>query len=93
MNVAQYESRLRLLPCVVCLHHTGARTPAQTLHHVGDPATERDDWLQVPICDFHHQGPMGVHGLHRREFERRYRLTDMQMLAIARRLYAQEFGA
>lgn len=91
MNQAQYESRLRALPCVVGFH-IGLGCSCEELHHVGD-ADERDDTNQVPICVEHHKGATGVHGLHRREFHRRYRLSDLQMLAITRRLYMKEYGA
>lgn len=94
MNQEQYEARLRLLPCVVA-HHLGTTKHCEgglTLHHAG-PHDERDDANLVPLCYGHHQGPMGVHGLHRRAFERHYRLSDFKMLAITRRLYMREFNA
>lgn len=91
MNQQQYEARLRLLPCVVGIH-IGQDCRCEELHHVG-AADERDDANQVPICVEHHKGPQGVHGLHRREFAMRYRLSDLQMLAITRRLYMKEFNA
>lgn len=90
----RFETRLRLLPCIVA-HHIGTTDLCEgaiTLHHVG-PDTERDDMNQAPLCYGHHQGPMGVHGLHRRAFERHYRLSDLKLLAITRRLYLKEFGA
>ena len=89
MNLATYESRLRQLPCVVCVH-MGMDGRAEELHHVGD-ATERNDWAQVGLCHEHHQGATGVHGLHRRAFHARYKLSDVEMLALTRKLYAREF--
>lgn len=91
MNLAQYESRLLALPCVACVHLGFGETPAQELHHVGDPGVDRDDWAQVGLCREHHRGPTGVHGLRRREFERRYKLSDIQMLAIVRKMYARAY--
>ncbi len=91
MNQEQYEARLRLLPCVVGFV-TGEGCPCHDLHHVG-PADERDDTNQVPLCRPHHTGANGIHGLHRREFAMRYKLSDLKMLAITRRLYMKEFGA
>lgn len=91
MNAKQYEQRLRALPCVVGVH-TGQGCGCEELHHVGD-AEERDDMNQVPLCHEHHQGSTGVHGLRRRAFEARYKLSDLKMLAITRRLYLKEFGA
>lgn len=92
VNVQQYEARLRQLPCV--LHHfvMGLTLPSQELHHAGD-ATDRLDWNQIPLCHDCHQGPNGVHGLHRREFERRYKVTEMKLLGMTRQLYAKEFNA
>jgi hypothetical protein len=90
MNLTQYEARLRQLECCVC-HHMGMRGPCEELHHAGH-ATDRSDWNQVPICRTHHQGPLGVHPS-RRAFESRYKITEMDLLAITRKLYAEEFGA
>lgn len=89
MNLKKYESRLRQLPCIVG-HVTGLGCECEELHHAGD-STERSDWAQIPLCHEHHQGPTGVHGLHRRAFHARYKLTDVQMLAITRELYAKEY--
>lgn len=91
MNLQQFETRLRMLPCVVC-HHMGIDQPCEELHHAGS-ATDRSDWNQVPLCRGCHQGPNGIHGLRRRGFEARYRITEMDLLAITRKLYAQEFDA
>jgi hypothetical protein len=89
VNLTKYETRLRALPCVVG-HITGQACACEELHHAGE-ATERNDWAQVPLCREHHQGPTGVHGLRRRAFESRYKLTDVRMLAITRELYAKEY--
>lgn len=90
MNLQRFHDRMRTLPCVVCVLHTGERTPAQALHHAGD-APDRDEWNVVPICHAHHQGKWGIHGLSRRGFEAMYKTTEMRLLAIARKLYAEAF--
>lgn len=91
MNVEQYEARLRRLPCIVGFV-MGMGCPCEELHHAGDPE-DRDDMNQVPLCQEHHTGANGVHGLRRRIFHMRYKLTDLKMLAITRRLYMKEYGA
>ena len=91
MNLQTFETRLRLLPCVVC-HHMGMDGRCEELHHAGHD-TDRSDWNQVPLCAAHHQGPNGIHGLKRRGFESRYNITEMDLLAITRKLYAKEFNA
>jgi hypothetical protein len=88
---AQYEARLRALPCIVG-HVMGMGCRCEDVHHAGE-AEERNDWAQVPLCREHHTGATGVHGLHRREFHRRYKLSDVKMLALTRQLYAKEYGA
>lgn len=94
MNVKTYHARLRELPCIVCWEmSTNAMhgpNPSQELHHAG-PADERNDWNVIPLCQEHHTGPNGIHGLHRRAFAMRYKLSDLQMLAITRELYAAKF--
>jgi hypothetical protein len=89
LNLASYEQRLRALPCIVG-HVMGLACPCEELHHAGED-TERNDWAQVPLCFEHHQGATGVHGLHRRAFHSRYKLSDVKMLAITRELYAKEY--
>lgn len=89
MNLEKYEQRLRALPCIVGVK-MGMSCKCEELHHAGD-ADERNDWAQVPLCYEHHQGETGVHGLHRRTFHMRYKLTDVQMLAITRELYARKY--
>jgi hypothetical protein len=91
VNLQQYEARLYQLPCVVG-YVMGEGCRAEELHHAGE-AEERTDWAQVPLCREHHQGANGIHGLHRRAFHARYKLSDVKMLAITRKLYAKEFGA
>ena len=68
----------------------GLACPCEELHHAGRD-TDRSDWNQVPICHEHHTGPNGIHGLRRRGFEARYNLTEMDMLALTRELYAREY--
>jgi hypothetical protein len=91
VNIQLYETRLLALPCVLCLH-MGIHRPSDELHHAGD-ASDRDDWNQVPLCRGCHQGPNGIHGLRRRGFEARYKLTEMKLLAMTRRLYAKEWNS
>jgi hypothetical protein len=92
VDVQRYHARLRLLPCVVCIALELGRTPCQELHHTGDP-TERNDWGVIPICHEHHEGASGIHGLRRRGFVKATKLSDVTLLALTRKLYAQEWNA
>ena len=80
MNAATYMEMVHRLPCLVC-ELTGEPSPQVEAHHVGT-GDERTDWLVVPLCVEHHRGATGVHGLSRRGFERRYKLTDLMMVGM-----------
>lgn len=81
MNNQQYSELIRGLPCVIC-DRMGLTQESRTEgHHAGD-AQDRHDWNLVPLCVEHHRGASGVHGLHRKEFEMRYKLTDLEMIGI-----------
>ena len=58
------------------------------LHHVESVRDELSDFLVVPVCHEIHEGSGGIHGLHRRGFERRYKVTEMKMLAKVNELLA-----
>lgn len=78
MTGKDYMGLVAQLPCVVC----GAR-PAQ-VHHIreGQGMGQRaDDFLVVAACELHHTGPLGIHGLGRRAFERMHKTTELALLA------------
>lgn len=41
-----------------------------------------DDMLTVPLCPEHHAGGSGLHGMGVKAFERTYRLTELDLLAM-----------
>jgi len=67
------------VPCLICEQMGLGNTPAQ-VHHISD-TTHRSDWLTVPLCEAHHTGPEGFHGLGEREFNRRYKTDELHLLA------------
>jgi hypothetical protein len=40
------------------------------------------DFLTVPLCREHHTGATGIHGLGVRAFTRRYKLGELELLAL-----------
>lgn len=81
-SLARYVEALREQNCMACGYKT------QTLHHiVGGSAQEKlgcrgnrkhSDWLQIPLCDNHHQGRQGIHTIGVSLWEIRYGdQTDM----------------
>ena len=79
----RHMTRVAELGCALCRHLGHGATPAE-LHHPreGQGGAQRaSDWLVVPLCPEHHRGATGLHGLGVREFERRYRLSELDLLA------------
>lgn len=86
-KVERYQSAVRELGCALCRHIGRYHGPDLTngaieLHHVESVRDGLSEYAIVPLHHMCHQGPEGVHGLHRRTFEMRYKLTDVDMLAL-----------
>lgn len=82
MSNKQHLERLHELPCCVCTHMGMHPLYPTHAHHLESVRDALSDYAAIPLCADHHQGPNGVHGLSRRGFEARYRLTDIDLLAL-----------
>lgn len=89
MNLQQWKELIHGLPCVVCWIQTGEKRYGVQAHHLESVRDEWSEWLEVPLCEEHHVGPNGVHGLHRREFYTRYKLDDLALIGATIRLAMQ----
>ena len=70
--------------CILCRHLSLGETPA-TIHHIreGQGGGQRaSDYLTIPLCKEHHQGTSGLHGLGTRGFYQRYKLDELDLLAM-----------
>src|SRR5262245_27148974 len=80
----RHMDRVAALGCIVCAHLGTPDTPAE-IHHIreGEGMSQRaSNWMVVPACPEHHRGASGIHGLGVRGFERRYRLSELDLLAM-----------
>lgn len=80
----RHMGRVAALGCVLCDHLGYGTTPAQ-VHHIreGQGAGQRaSNFLTVPLCPEHHQGKTGLHGLGTNAFERTYKLSELDLLAM-----------
>jgi hypothetical protein len=80
----RHLGRVAALGCVLCDHLCEPGTPAE-VHHIRDgvgAAQRASDWLTVPLCPEHHRGASGVHGLGTKGFYARYRLSELDLLAM-----------
>jgi hypothetical protein len=84
MNAKGYAKRVRDIGCILCWHLGYGQTPA-SIHHIESVRDGFSDYAIVPLCSEHHQGKTGVHGLSRRGFEARYKLTEIDLLAMVNR--------
>lgn len=70
--------------CMLC-RHLGLGQSAAEVHHIREEqgaAQRASDFLTVGLCPEHHRGGTGIHGLGRKAFERRYKLTELDLLAM-----------
>ena len=83
-----YMGRVASLSCACC----GCCGPSQ-VHHIREGAgmgQRSPHFLTVPLCHFHHTGAGGVHGLGVREFERRYKLDELDLLSMTIRKLSEK---
>jgi hypothetical protein len=74
----EHMGRVAGIGCLLC------GMPAE-VHHLREGqgmAQRASDWLTVPLCAEHHRGKSGLHGLGVRAFERRYRMSELDLLAM-----------
>lgn len=90
MSARDYLERVRSIPCVVCRIMGVTQEGPTFSHHVESVRDGLSDYATVALCYFHHQGPNGIHGLSRRAFEMRYKLTPIDLIALTVRALDRE---
>ena len=82
MNDVQHLKRIRALPCVVCTLMGLTQTTETESHHLESVRDDFSDYSAVPLCVDHHRGANGIHGLSRRGFYNRHKLSDIDLLGL-----------
>lgn len=80
----RHMGRVAGIGCILCRHLGMGESPAE-VHHIreGQGGAQRaSDFLTVPLCPEHHRGSSGIHGLGVRGFVTRYRLQELDLLAM-----------
>jgi hypothetical protein len=80
----RHMGKVAELGCIICWRLGYGKSPAE-VHHLKEEcgASQRQsDFLTVPLCPEHHRGGTGLHGLGRKAFERTYRLSELDLLAL-----------
>jgi hypothetical protein len=86
MSARDHLERVHEIPCVVCVHMGLPASWPVHAHHLESVRDGTSDYATVSLCEQHHTGPNGIHGLSRRGFEARYKLTEIDLLAMTIRL-------
>jgi len=84
MAQKEHLNQVASLGCVLCKHLDLGNSPAQ-IHHIreGQGMSQRaSHFLVVPLCPEHHTGNSGLHGLGERGFYTRYKLSELDLLAM-----------
>jgi hypothetical protein len=69
---AKWRNRLASMGCIVGIHHGGCQGRVE-LHHCAEGSGLRHDYGLVPLCEEHHRGSSGLHGMGPKAFLRLYR--------------------
>jgi len=80
----RHMARVAGIPCVLCGHMGLGETPA-IVHHLkyGTGASDRSShFLTIALCPEHHVGASGVHKLKEHGLYLRYRLSELDLLAM-----------
>ena len=77
-------AKIAALGCILCRTLELGETPAERLHLREDQGLGQraSHFLTVPLCQEHHRGRSGFHGLGRRGFYQRYKLDELDLVAL-----------
>lgn len=72
---SRYMGHVKALKCAICKRfpelNTGRRSE---VHHIAKGSSRQNNWLVVALCDEHHRGGSGLHGMGERAFCSLYRV-------------------
>lgn len=81
-NEKAHKARLASMTCVICekLHGPHDGEPVE-LHHLRSGGWGKGDYTTlIPLCFNHHRGPMGIHTLGTKAWEREFDVSQKQLL-------------
>ena len=81
MNQKKHYDKVARLGCLLCRYLNLGETPAE-IHHIRRFGGKRDLAPVIGLCPEHHRGNTGVHGLGRKGFEKRYGITEEDLLLL-----------
>jgi hypothetical protein len=81
----RHMARVARVGCVLCKHMGIADDTPVIVHHLkyGSGASDRaSHYLTIALCPDHHVGPNGVHKLKEHGLYLRYKLSELDLLAL-----------
>ena len=89
----EYLSKVADIGCIICYRLGYAGTLAE-IHHIrglglGMGVRNSNDNV-IPLCPSHHRGNEGYHGMGRKAFERKYEITEQQLLEQVKEMLNDE---
>lgn len=84
----EHYGRVARLSCSLCRVLGLGESPCE-IHHIRR-AGKRDSSPVIGLCPEHHRGNSGIHGMGRKAFERKYSLTEEDLLEETLRLLNAE---
>ena len=83
----KHMARVAGLGCVICRRSGYPDTPAHVHHLRSGTGLGRASHLDtIPLCPMHHTGATGIHYMGRRAWERRWGVTELELLAETKAL-------
>lgn len=76
----QHYEKIARLGCSLCRHLEYGETPCE-IHHIRRTMPRKSAPV-IGLCREHHRGDTGIHGLGRKAFEKKYGLTEEELLEI-----------
>ena len=92
MTGREYMGKVAELGCCICRMLGYGATPAH-VHHIRTGVgmgRRASDFETIPLCPEHHQGNTGIHGMGRKAFERKYGVTELELLESTRNELCRE---
>ena len=76
--------------CVICREITGERVPGH-VHHIAEGSGARNDFLVACLCELHHTGGLGVHGMGVKAFLNLYSLpTEYHLMGLVNKFLIED---
>ena len=85
-----HMDRVASTGCVICREYEGQHNPGH-VHHIADGSNPRSDFMTACLCESHHTGGVGVHGMGVKQFCRLFRLpNEYYLLELQNKFIAED---